>query len=358
MQTKDTPLTYFKLSKKVALDHYAMVESLVDITSYSSKTNSLITPILEEHTSAVFSIHFLAELQHVKDMSRVFYLAQAWSEKEILFLFEKGVRSFCVDNKPDLDIFLSTLEKNPSIHVSLFLRLRLKENTVRTEKYFVFGFKSKELNQVIAQIHDSKLRSQIPTLGVHMHRKTQNMAEWNYSEDLSDELDNKTLQIISVLNIGGGLPSVYANTNRNVLEGIFKKLRSLRVFCNTKNIKLMVEPGRFISAPALSLHTTIRQLYDNTIVVDASVYNTDMDALIVPVKLVVRGELSKEEAKEKNARAYAIKGITPCSLDLFRYKVYYEHPNVGDELIFENAGAYNFTTTFCDLPQIPTKVVE
>ena len=353
-----TPLTYFELSKSIALDQYHLIEPIVDITSYSSKTNSLVTPILEDNTEALFSIHFLAELQHVKDKSRVFYLAQAWNKEEILFLFAQGVRSFCLDNKPDLDLFLEILATQPEIKVSLFLRLRLKENTIRTEKYFVFGLKSRELNTCIQDIHASPLRSQITTLGVHMHRKTQNMAEWNYSEELADELDEKTLDVISILNIGGGLPSIYANTNCKVLDGIFKKLKSLRTFCNEKNIQLMIEPGRFISAPAVSLHTTIRQIYDNVIVLNASVYNTDMDALIVPVKLLVRGELTKKDAKAKNISAYAIKGITPCSLDLFRYKVYYENPKIGAKLVFENAGAYNFTTTFCDLPTIPTKIIE
>jgi len=32
--------------------------------------------------------------------------------------------------------------------------------------------------------------------------------------------------------------------------------------------------------------------------------------------------------------------------------------NVGDELIFVNAGAYNFTTDFCDLEKLETKIVE
>ncbi|MFW5977431.1 MAG: decarboxylase, partial [Candidatus Nanoarchaeia archaeon] len=155
-----------------------------------------------------------------------------------------------------------------------------------------------------------------------------------------------------------GLTSVYANTNKQVLQGIFKKITLLKKFCNTLDIRLMIEPGRFISAPAIKLITYIKRIYNNTIIVDASVYNTDMDALIVPVKLLVRGELNKQEARTQNVKPWVVKGITPCSLDLFRYKVYLKNPQVGDELIFENAGAYNFTTTFCDLPQIPTKVLQ
>ena len=75
--------------------------------------------------------------------------------------------------------------------------------------------------------------------------------------------------------------------------------------------------------------------------------NSDMDALIVPVKLKVAGELEKG-----NGIPYAIKGITPCSMDLFRYRVWLNTPNINEEIVFLNAGAYNFTTNFCNLDKI------
>jgi len=50
--------------------------------------------------------------------------------------------------------------------------------------------------------------------------------------------------------------------------------------------------------------------------------------------------------------------MTPCSMDLFRYKAYLDNPKVGDELVFLNAGAYNFTSDFCDLEKIETIVVD
>ena len=117
----------------------------------------------------------------------------------------------------------------------------------------------------------------------------------------------------------------------------------------------MMEPGRFIAAPAGKLHTTISQLYDNNIIVDASVYNSDMDAIIVPVKLLVEGELQKTDPE---ASPFIIKGSTPCSLDLFRYRVYLKDPKPGDALIFLNAGAYNFSSDFCDLEKLETKIID
>ena len=159
------------------------------------------------------------------------------------------------------------------------------------------------------------------------------------------------LEKITIINMGGGLPSEYANTNVNVLQSIFRKITEFKDWLQINNIKLIIEPGRFIAAPAGKLHTTITAIYENNIIVNASVYNTDMDALIVPVKLLVKNELKK-------GTPYAIKGITPCSLDLFRYRVYLDNPQVNQQLTFLNAGAYNFTTDFCNLDTIETEIIE
>ena len=56
--------------------------------------------------------------------------------------------------------------------------------------------------------------------------------------------------------------------------------------------------------------------------------------------------------------AYVVKGITPCSMDLFRYRVYLKDPKVGDKLTFLNAGAYNFSTDFCDLNKLNTEIID
>ena len=137
----------------------------------------------------------------------------------------------------------------------------------------------------------------------------------------------------------------------DVLNSIFNKITELKEFLNENHINLIIEPGRFIAAPSARLITKIVSINENNIIVNASVYNSDMDAIIVPVKLLVEGE-------QKQGTPYVIKGITPCSMDLFRYRVYLENPKVGDTLTFLNAGAYNFTSDFCDLEKIETEVVE
>lgn len=339
----------FILSKKKVLEQYNKVKSSADIVSYSSKTNPIVTKILEEETDCFFSIHLSNELKNVKDKSRVLFLAQGWTEEFIKELVNQKINYFAVDNESDLEMLTKFLETN-DVKIYLLLRLKLKENTLRTERYFVFGMSSEFINQKIKELGNN---DKIKKLGVHLHRKSQNMSEWSLKYEISELLEEEVLEMIDVINIGGGLPSEYANTNVDVINGIFKKISEFKEWANGFKIKVMIEPGRFIAAPSVKLVTSILGIHDNNIIVNASVYNSDLDALIVPVKLLVEGELQKGEGQP-----YVIKGITPCSMDLFRYRVYLKDPKVGDNIVFLNAGAYNFTTDFCDLEEIETEVVE
>ena len=201
------------------------------------------------------------------------------------------------------------------------------------------------------RIRNLKGNKKLLSLGVHFHRKTQNMSEWNLKYELSNILEKDVLDMIDTVNIGGGLPADYANTNSNLLPGIFKRIDELGEWLTSVNVKLIIEPGRFIAGPAAKLSTTIIGIHEHNIIVNASVYNTDLDALIVPVKLLVKGELEKGVGEP-----YAIKGITPCSMDLFRYKVYLKNPQIGDNIIFINAGAYNFSSDFCDIEKLDTEI--
>lgn len=342
----------FTISKSKVLEQYKIVESISDVVSYSSKTNPKVTSILEENTNSRFSIHNANELKNIKDKSRVVFLAQAWNEEMIRDLVGQKIKWFVVDNEKDLEIFLSFL-KNNKAKVNLLLRFKLKENSIRTERYYVFGMNSDIISKRIKQIRgDSLLNSRIENLGIHFHRKSQNISEWNFQFELEESFDEDFFEKIDIVNIGGGLPCVYANTNANLFEGIYKRILKLKNWLNGKNIKLMIEPGRFICAPAGKLHCEIIGIYENTIVVNASVYNSDLDALIVPVKLLVEGELKKDEGK-----SYVIKGITPCSMDIFRYRVYLKEKKVGEKIVFINAGAYNFYSNFCELDKIDTEIV-
>jgi ornithine decarboxylase len=337
----------FLLSKSALLHQYNQIAEAADLISYSAKTNYEVTEQLESLTNCFFSMHSMESLEKISNKSRIWFIAQAWTEDEITRLLSQKITKFIVDNETDLNTLLTNLKQNPA-HISLLLRMRLKENTIHTGKYFVFGMRADQMNALIPKL---KQNENIEQLGIHFHRKTQNVSEWSIKEELEQSLSPETMSSISLMCIGGGIPVRYKNFTAPVQDNIFTKIKELREWINKYNIKLMIEPGRFLAAPPIKLETEIKSIYDDNIIVNCSIYNSAMDTFIASIKLEVEGELQA-------GTPYTIKGHTPCSMDIFRYKVFLNNPKKGDKITFLNAGAYNFSSDFCSLKKLKTLVVD
>ncbi|MBU1205284.1 MAG: decarboxylase [Nanoarchaeota archaeon] len=337
----------FVLSKSKVIEQYNKIKQISDIVSYSVKTNPIVAEILEEKTKCFFTIHFISSLEHVKNKKRVWFFAQAWKDKELDILFEKDVENFVVDNENDLKILLDYTKKNNK-KINLLLRMRLKENTIRTGKHYVYGLYSSQVNELIPKLRKN---NNINKLGIHFHRKTQNISEWSLKYELSESIPEEIIKQIDIVNIGGGIPVSYRNYTEDLSPQIFKKIRELKDWLHNYNIKMIVEPGRFIAGPGIKLEAEIVNIYNNNIVINCSVFNSAMDTFVADIRLLVEGEL-------KQGTPYVIKGCTPDSMDIFRYRVYLENPKVGDKIIFLNAGAYTYSTDFCNLKKLETVIVD
>ncbi len=337
----------FVLSRKKLLGQYAVVSALADEVSYSAKTNYEVSRELETLTGCFFSLHSTESLDAVNDKKRVWFLAQAWDAAEIGSLVSAGVENFVVDNEADLGMLLDFL--NCSSHkINLLLRIRLKEHTIRTGRYFVFGMGAAQANSLLPQLRKNK---NIGKLGIHFHCKTQNVSEWSLKPEMEQSISPEAWKCIDLVCIGGGIPVRYKNFTVDVHANIFAAIAELRRWLNSMGISMMIEPGRFIAAPCVRLETAIRSIYDGSITVNCSVYNSAMDTFVAGIKLEVEGEL-------ESGTPYAIKGQTPCSMDIFRYRVFLDNPRVGDKIVFLNAGAYNFASDFCSLKKLSTVVVD
>jgi len=337
----------FVLSRSAVKGQLAKMEETADMVSYSLKTNYEVGKVLEEESSCLFSVHSIEALRLLQDKGRAIFFAQAWDREELEELFEEKVNSFVVDNEADLNTLLAFLDGRED-KITLFLRMRLKENTIHTGKHFVFGLRADRVNALIPELKKNK---SIASLGIHFHRKTQNVSEWGLKDELEASIDEKSFEMIDIANIGGGLPSIYKNYSEAVMQSIFGKIKELRAYLNEKGVRMMIEPGRFIAAPSVKLVAKIKNIYSNNIIINCSVYNSAMDTFIAHIRLLVEGELEK-------GTYYTIKGSTPDSMDIFRYKVYLDNPQVGNRITFLNAGAYNFATDFCKLPKIETEIVD
>jgi len=340
---------FFILSKKKVLEQYNRLIDLADAVSFSAKCNPLVAKILldESRASVTCSFYELSNLNPQPERTTIYLQSQ--SREEIRHLLDKGYSSFVVDNQTDLN---SLLKSATNKEITLFLRMRLKEHSIHTEKHFVFGFKT---NQILSLIPELKRSKQIAKIGIHVHRKTQNMSEWSHFDEIKESL-GESLNEIDLINIGGGIPCRYKNFNFSdeTLNNIFKKILSMRKSFNLLGIKMILEPGRYIAAPSVKLKTAITNIYNQNIILNASVYNSMPDIIILNLKPLIEEEFSEENPQWR----YTIKGCTPCSLDIFRYSAYLKNPKINDQITFLNAGAYNFYTEFCYLPKLKTKIVE
>lgn len=341
--------THFTLSKSKAIEQYEEVKRHCDVVSYSAKTNYDIIPLLRETTDAAFSIHTESAYQYIERPGNTTYFPQGWNEDELTRLHGKGVYTYVVENTEDLKTLQDWTAKHEA-SLNVMLRLKLKENTVKTGKHYVFGMTGNQVNRALTRLKDNPAVSQ---LGVHVHRKSQNVAEWGYKDELLQTIHEHHWEAIDLLNIGGGFPVQYKNYSRNTWPLITNRLDEIHAFTKQRDITLIAEPGRIIAAPAGKLHATIRNVYDSTVVLDCSVYNAAMDTFVTNTRLEIQEELPENEGK-----AYTVKGFTPDSLDIFRYKVRLNNPEKGDTLTFLNATAYNYRSDFCNLPEIPTEIVE
>lgn len=332
----------FVFSRKAITDNYSKLQELTDIVAYSVKSNPYITETLEERTNSLFLIHHINELNYIKHPNRIWFMLHSPEKEELDIIFKKGIDKFIVDNINDLN-FLEKYIKTENKQITLLLRMRLKEYTVQTGRYFVYGFFSKDINELIPELKQNK---NIKELGIHVHRKTQNLSEWNHVEELEESLSPDTWKSINYIDIGGGIPIDYKNVKAETLKDIYKKIKELKNHLNKRNIKLIIEPGRAIAGPSGKLIATIKNIVGDNIFIDASVFNSAMDLIVANVKLLVEGEL---EETDKGAKAYVIKGLTPASEDIFRYRVYLKAPKIGDKIVFLNAGAYIYYTDLFNL---------
>ena len=331
---------HFTLSKQKLLSQLKLLTNLDLEVSYSYKTNHEIGDILQEISPETnFSIHTKEEIEMIKDKSKIWFFTQAESEEELKQLTKKGIKNFVVDNEIDLRTLLKTNEK-----INLSLRMKFQEHRIGTGKYFVYGMPSKKINEIISQIKDNP---NINQLGIHIHRKSQNTSEWEIQEELEDSLTKESLQRINTINLGGGLPVKYRSYNDNSQKYIFQKLTEAKNFLDKHNIQTLIEPGRFLAAPAIKLETQIIQIQENNIIINTTIYNCALDNILTGTKMLV-------EQESKQGQDFLIKGNSPTRDDIFRYKVKLQNPKVGDKITFLNAGAYNYTTDFFGYKKIPT----
>jgi ornithine decarboxylase len=342
---------YFTLSKSKLLKQLKILTDLNLKISYSYKTNREIGNILQVISPETsFSIHAYDEISMIQNKSKISFFIQAENLEELKRIIQTGITAFVIDNEIDLEKILEASEQTKT-KIKISLRMKFQEHRIGTGKYFVYGMPSSKVNELILKLKDN---ANINQLGIHIHRKSQNTSEWEIVEELKDSLTKETLKTISILNLGGGLPVQYKSYTNSTLPYILRKLENAKKFLDGYDIQTIIEPGRFIAAPPIKLHANIIQIQNPNIILNTTIYNCALDNILTETKMLVEKEISEEE----RGQYYLLKGNSPTRDDIFRYKVKFKFtPEVGGQITFLNAGAYNYTTDFFGYKKLETKII-
>ncbi len=325
----------FVLNEAEVVRRVNMLKELGLKINYSYKTNHEVGDVIYEKCEDVdFSIHAFDEIKMIKDASRIHFFTQAESKDELKELFDFGIRNFVVDNEVDLGRIIEAVEE-AGIKINLSLRMKFLEHRIGSGKYYVYGMSSAVVNDWIRKLKDFE---GVDGLGVHIHRKSQNVSEWEIVSEIEDSLEEDVLERVDVLNMGGGLPANYISFNDKSYGYIFEKIKKAVSWLKEKDIEAVIEPGRFIAAPSVRLEVEVIQVQGRNVIVNTTIYNCALDTVLTGTKMMVEGEGEGED--------YLIKGNSPTRDDIFRYNVKLKDVDVGRKIVFLNAGAYNYTTDF------------
>ncbi len=279
-----------------------------------------------------------------------------------------GVRRFVIDCEEQLDLIINNIKNIKNIKIDLLIRVNTDVTDINSEqrdekeRYHSDIFLGIEIKKAFTTIIRASKLKFVNRLGIHHHYLTQNTNLERWEKDMKKlaelikKLEENQIKI-KLLDIGGGIPINYADNNvpkpEQIIQ-IIKKCLNLKCLSNLK-IDLIIEPGRFIVAPAGILLTSV--LYtkkinkNNVAIVDSSVYNSSMDSIIVNLNLPCVTD--SNEKKEKQT----IRGRTPFSLDIFRKNILMPKLKQGNLVVFLNAGAYIFTSDFLNLKKPEIKVI-
>jgi len=362
------------------LDHYtrldAALPSLNHLICYAVKANSnrAILKLLAD-AGAGFDIVSGGELFRVLaaggDSAKCTFAGVGKSREEIEYALEQGVYSFNVESEAELD-YIDRIAGAKKTRAPIALRANPDVES-HTHEYISTGSHENKfgigLDRIAAVYERAAKMTNLEIVGVQMHIGSQITEAPPFANAISKLAPVvrklKTKYGIKFLSIGGGMGIIYrralesgsgkwwhdhggessAFSIRDYADAIMPPLREL-------NVRILVEPGRFLVGNAGVLLTRVRYVKKSGAkkfaIVDAGMNDLIRPALyqsyheIVPVRQSITStSMSKSKSKSKTEKIDIV-GPVCESGDFFALDREMPQLHEGDLLAIMSAGAYGF----------------
>ena len=315
---------------------------------YSVKTNSC-SPVLTavKESGSEFEILSNFEWEKVKLFSpKVLVLNGPGKQTELVknILGRVDILYFNIDNDTDFEILAKI---NPKLLNRLRVGLRVYLNAGGVWNRFGYDISTRGLSKIVKKVNAIKRLS-----GFHFHFSTNNFKISNYRlllSQIKDFCGNSKLEL-EFLDIGGGLPAA----NESIYEfEIYQKLPSFISELFPK-AKIISEAGRNIVADAVNLEAKVISLKKT----GENKFQVNIDTNIMHFQCFFEKkfwvEYKPKSKNDKQPTEIEICGNSCMQIDKISDSMMIEqNPEVGDEVVIHNIGAYSYSQASSFITTIP-----
>lgn len=330
---------FFVCSRSVLISQVDALKGLGMEVFYSTKTNPEMAILKELQGKVGFSVSSPEEFISVMAMGgsadEIIYYERGLNNERVSWLIGAGCKNFVVECMKGFENIITEAKED----FTIFVRIKSESVGNKYSGNYAPGFSIEETRDLIGKCKALGIK-----VGVLHHSSSQvdEPSAWEKKFELLGKLDG-----LDVINLGGGLPIDYNDKNsEKILKEIEKGVKGL------KAKRVIIEPGRFIVGPACSLVAKAVLVDGKNVVLNCSVYNAHIDTIIADLTLPCR-TLGIGSLKE-----YTLLGSSLCNLDVFDAKAKLPEIKEKDSIIFDYAGAYNFSSDFGSGSGIETYIVD
>ena len=352
-----TGTPFYLYSYKTLIDHFTKIKkafkSLEPIICFSMKSNSNLS-VLKALVCAGAGLDIVSggELFKAKKINaapeRIVYASVGKTPFEIKNAIDAGILLFNVESVPEL-VLIDTLCRRMRKLARVAIRVN-PDVRANTHKYITTGTKENKFGVdegTLLRIFENKDKfKHIDITGVHIHIGSQIISSAPFVKAIRKASDlirflRKKGHRIDYLNIGGGLGITYNNEKPQRAKDFAK---SIIPIIKDLNVKLILEPGRFISGNSGVLVVKVlyvkRSANKNFIIIDAG-----MNDLMRPSLYNAFHEILPLRRNTKRSCNVKFDVVGPvCESGDFMAKDRALPPvREGDFLAIMGAGAYGFS---------------
>ncbi|MEE8500607.1 MAG: type III PLP-dependent enzyme [Kiloniellales bacterium] len=249
-----------------------------------------------------------------------------------------GIRHFVVDHMSELDKVLAETGGE-----DLVIIVRLHTPPVQAALYHLASKFGAEPDEAVALLRAAKARGCETGLSFHVGSQCTDPTVYRKALLRAGEVIERAGAEPACLDVGGGFPAAYLDTQVPPLEAYMDEIRAgLKEIALKPTVEVLAEPGRALVADACSLLAQVQLRKDDRLYINDGIYGSLSELaqvdLRVPARLIrVNGGVSEE------TRPFVLNGPTCDSLDVLPKT--FELPadaREGDWIEIDQIGAYSF----------------